>query len=103
MFGPESPSPADEREPPRGLNELALLAKDTVPCRTVVVGKGKPEAPAGVQFVADSFGTLAQRYDARPDTAYLFRPDKHVCARWRSVDAERVRAAIARAAGQPLH
>ncbi len=31
-----------------------------------------------------SDGLLAQRYDARPGTCYLFRPDQHVCARWRA-------------------
>jgi 3-(3-hydroxy-phenyl)propionate hydroxylase len=39
----------------------------------------------------------AARYDARPGTVYLLRPDQHVCARWRRFDAARVRAAIARA------
>ena len=37
------------------------------------------------------------RYDARPGTTYLFRPDQHVCARWRKHDDTAVRAAIARA------
>ena len=46
-------------------------------------------------LVIDSF--LAKRYDAIPGTCYLFRPDQHVCARWRSFDLTAVRAAIARA------
>ncbi len=37
------------------------------------------------------------RYDARPGTTYLFRPDQHVCARWRQYNQTAVRAAIARA------
>jgi len=86
-----------------GLNELASLAKDAIPCRTVVVSPGKPESAAALTFVSDPFGTLAQRYDAQPGTAYLFRPDQHVCARWRTADAAAVRAAIARASGQALH
>ena len=84
------------------LRELAALAKDAVPCRTILVGTGKPEL--GVIFIADNdSGTLTQRYDARPGTAYLFRPDQHVCARWRAIDPALVRAAIARATAQPLH
>ena len=39
------------------------------------------------------------RYDARPGTTYLFRPDQHVCARWRQYDEAAVKAAIARATG----
>jgi 3-(3-hydroxy-phenyl)propionate hydroxylase len=43
-------------------------------------------------------GLLAQRYDARPGTAYLLRPDQHVAARWRRLDVAALRAAVARAA-----
>ena len=44
-------------------------------------------------------GLAAERYDGRPGTAVLIRPDGHVCARWRRPDAARVRAAMARALG----
>jgi 3-(3-hydroxy-phenyl)propionate hydroxylase len=42
-------------------------------------------------------GPAAQRYDARPGTCYLLRPDQHVAARWRALDPAKVRAAVARA------
>jgi 3-(3-hydroxy-phenyl)propionate hydroxylase len=45
-------------------------------------------------------GLAARRYDARPGTCYLIRPDQHVAARWRRFDAAAVRAAIARATGR---
>ena len=45
----------------------------------------------------DTLGHAAQRYDALPDTAYLLRPDQHVCARWRVPSPAAVQAAIARA------
>jgi 3-(3-hydroxy-phenyl)propionate hydroxylase len=40
---------------------------------------------------------LAKRYDLRAGSAYLFRPDQHVCARWRVPTEALVRAALARA------
>lgn len=54
---------------------------------------------AGEVALADPEGLAAARYDATPGTCYLFRPDQHVCARWRAFDADAVRAAIARACG----
>jgi len=49
------------------------------------------------QDLIDADGALAQRYDLRPGTVYLFRPDQHVCARWRKPTAAQVKAAIKRA------
>ena len=47
--------------------------------------------------LVDTDGLLAARYDARPGTTYLLRPDQHVCARWRHYDASALAAAAARA------
>ena len=44
-------------------------------------------------------GLAAERYDARPGTTYLLRPDQHVAARWRTPQAEDVRTALRRALG----
>jgi 3-(3-hydroxy-phenyl)propionate hydroxylase len=52
--------------------------------------------------VLDTQGLLARRLDARPGTAYLVRPDQHVCARWRSLSEAAVRAALARATAADL-
>jgi 3-(3-hydroxy-phenyl)propionate hydroxylase len=44
-------------------------------------------------------GVLAERYDARPGTVYLIRPDQHVAARWRRFDADKIKAALRRCLG----
>jgi len=59
-----------------------------LPVRTLVID-GKA--------ALDRDGCLQRRYDATPGTAYLLRPDQHVCARWRHPSAAAVRAALARA------
>jgi 3-(3-hydroxy-phenyl)propionate hydroxylase len=47
--------------------------------------------------VTDHQALAAQRLDALPGTAYLVRPDQHVCARWRAPTEAAVRAALAHA------
>ncbi len=56
--------------------------------------------PAGCTLLVDHQGAAARRFDGRPGTAYLIRPDQHVAARWRGLDAAAVAAALARATGQ---
>ncbi|WP_119288039.1 FAD-dependent oxidoreductase [Azohydromonas sediminis] len=45
----------------------------------------------------DADGWLAKRYDLRPGSAYLLRPDQHVAARWRQPTPAAVEDAVARA------
>jgi 3-(3-hydroxy-phenyl)propionate hydroxylase len=78
------------------LRELEMLSADRIPVQTVVVA---PKGQARPGLLEDVEGLFATRYDARPGTLYLLRPDQHVCARWRYVDAQAVRAAVARATG----
>ncbi len=59
------------------------------------------EATAGVTVLpVDCSGLAATRYDARPGTTYLIRPDRYVAARWRCHDPDAVQAAVARATGR---
>ncbi|TAL54410.1 FAD-dependent oxidoreductase [Pandoraea sp.] len=81
----------------QALAALAAPGADPVPVEVRVIGA---QAPAGKQPLAtlcDVQGVFAQRYDARPGTFYLVRPDQHVCARWRQFDAAQVRQALRRA------
>jgi 3-(3-hydroxy-phenyl)propionate hydroxylase len=74
----------------------AALRGDQIPCRVVqVVGALPSQLVGGIVMIADVSGLLADRYDGQAGTCYLFRPDQHVCARWRSFDLPSVRAAIA--------
>ena len=54
--------------------------------------------PATTTFVTST--EWLTRYDAQPGTTYLFRPDQHVCARWRTYDEQAVLAAFSRACGK---
>jgi len=73
---------------------VAALGQGAVPVHVVQV-----DVPAvqGAVAIRDVEGLVAARYAALPGTCYLLRPDQHVCARWRSFDADAVRAALARA------
>ena len=52
--------------------------------------------------VTDAAGDVARRYDLVGGGAYLLRPDQHVAARWRRLDATAVTDALRRALGFAL-
>jgi 3-(3-hydroxy-phenyl)propionate hydroxylase len=78
---------------------FVLLAFGDVPADDVAAGGVAARVLRVGRDLADARGLLAERYDARPGTVYLIRPDQHVAARWRAFDAARVQAALARAIG----
>ncbi|MDF3836040.1 FAD-dependent oxidoreductase [Cupriavidus basilensis] len=86
------------------LHALQRLQQGMTPLKLVFAGAGdaSPPAPAwpGAAVLRDAEGLAAQRYDAQPGTFYLIRPDQHVCARWRQVDAAAVEKALERATGK---
>ena len=85
------------------LDALRALREGPLPVRPLVVlpPGARADLEAGLVMLEDTQSMVAQRLDACPGTAYLLRPDQHVCARWRKVDAARVRAALARATCNP--
>lgn len=48
----------------------------------------------------DVEGLVVRRYDLTPGSAYLFRPDQHVVARWRRWSGGHVEEAARRALGK---
>lgn len=65
-----------------------------VPLRVTAVGAAGPVAGADL-VLADADGRCRQRYGVSAGgAAYLLRPDQHVCARWLTLDATRLRAAL---------
>lgn len=75
---------------------LAQLAQAAIAIEAIIVAP-RGQAPAGLKTLIDNDGCIAERYDLRPGTTYLVRPDQHVAARWRALDASKIKAALARA------
>jgi 3-(3-hydroxy-phenyl)propionate hydroxylase len=78
---------------------LAALAHDGIRVEALIVSRRAGSADS-LACLHDVRGVAFQRYDARPGTAYLIRPDQHVAARWRTLDKAQLRAAVARACGR---
>ncbi|MDO9031213.1 MAG: FAD-dependent monooxygenase [Hydrogenophaga sp.] len=79
--------------------EVNGLRARGLPLRMIAVGSAQPVAGAD-ETLADADGHLRERYGVLASgAAYLLRPDQHVCARWMSLDATRLRAALLNAAG----
>lgn len=100
-----APVPDAEMQKPDG-TPCHLVAQLSNEFELLYVRDGTtPSPPAGVKLTVigedlkDSCGYFAQRFDATPGASYLLRPDQHLCGRWRSYDAGKVRAARARALG----
>jgi 3-(3-hydroxy-phenyl)propionate hydroxylase len=78
------------------LAQIKALATDPIAVKPLIVAP-RPLNMEGLDVVVDTQGWAVKRYDAKPGTIYLLRPDQHVAARWRALDAARVRQAVARA------
>jgi 3-(3-hydroxy-phenyl)propionate hydroxylase len=80
---------------------LHALLIQPIPIAAIIVAPPSPstkfQAPSRTLLIDDPEGLIAQRYDGKPGTYYLFRPDQHICARWRKLDSHEILHAQARA------
>jgi 3-(3-hydroxy-phenyl)propionate hydroxylase len=74
-------------------------AADVLALTILILTRTPAAAPEGATLLVDRDGLASKRYDARPGTVYLCRPDQHIAARWRRPDPASVRAALRRATG----
>ena len=75
--------------------QLRGLAAASIPVHALVIARKAGDCP--FDCVIDTDGLAFQRYDARPHTVYLVRPDQHIAARWRELEVSRIVAAVTRA------
>ncbi|MFN2287325.1 MAG: FAD-dependent oxidoreductase [Chromatocurvus sp.] len=85
--------------PPDMAQAIERLREEQIPIEVVCVDG---DCAGRAIKLTDTNGILAQRYDLQPDSAYLVRPDQHVCARWRRPTGAAVEKAVRRALGQHL-
>jgi 3-(3-hydroxy-phenyl)propionate hydroxylase len=87
---------SDGALPEEHVRALAALREARIPVKTLIVSASEG-ASADFPVAQDCESLLARRYDATPGAYYLFRPDQHVCARWRCFSGANVEKALARA------
>ncbi len=84
---------------PRALQvQAATLQEQGVPLRIIAVGSPAPVSGADLSLT-DRDGHLRRKYGAQAGSAYLARPDQHVCARWLALSGQVLTTAIHRALG----
>ena len=81
------------------VDALSNLSCGSIAVQALVISNKPGVVNGGLPNLEDPRGLVAQRYDAKHGTAYLLRPDQHVAARWRVLDAAKIKAAVARATG----
>ncbi len=82
---------------PGTVRSLQDMGQQAIPIETVLVSPRPGDLTDGLRVLHDTAGRFAQRFDCTHGTVYLLRPDQHVAARWRKLDAPAVLAALARA------
>lgn len=67
------------------------------PSKQVQVGNVMAKVLTVGKDIDDIQGLVKLRYDGKPGTVYLIRPDQHIAARWREFDSNAVEKAMQRA------
>lgn len=76
------------------LSVVADVRARGVPVRVIAVGADQPVQGAD-RTIADAQGHFRERYGIQASAgAYLLRPDQHICARWITLDAARLKSAF---------
>src|SRR5690606_3573845 len=80
---------------PDAIQQVVADARERgLPIKVHAVGHAGPVKGADAAY-ADEDGRLRQRYGVKAaGGAYLLRPDQHICARWVTLDAARLRSAL---------
>ncbi len=86
----------DDPEAPLAAADLQSLRAAPFPVRVVLINPIH-DPPEGVIALRDPSGFVLERYEGRPGTTYLIRPDQHVAARWRVFERDAIEAALATA------
>ena len=76
---------------------FTVLTFGPAPVREVRAGAIRAPVLVVGEGLRDPKGVLTARYDGRPGTSYLIRPDQHVAGRWRAFAAGRIERALSRA------
>ena len=85
----------------RAVRALQQAAEGLAPLDVLLIAGDAQGRVEGARTVIDAAGLVARRYDGRPGTVVLLRPDQHVCARWRAPDAPALRHALRHALALP--
>lgn len=78
-------------------HELVTWRERGVPVKVIAFASSQGDVANADLTLPDPTGHAAAKYGAADGTAYLVRPDHHVCARWQMLDATRLASALAQA------
>lgn len=75
--------------------QVQALRERGVPLQVLAVASaGQPSVAGADSVIKDHNGHFSEKYAARVGSAYLARPDQHVCARWLQLDGDALRRAV---------